>query len=55
MTCNEEGMAEQFGFDLPEADLLDRLNESTEEEPHGPVGRFHIIREIFRGGQGVVY
>jgi len=48
-------MAEQFGFDLPEADWLDRLNEATEEEPHGPVGRFHIIREIFRGGQGVVY
>jgi serine/threonine protein kinase len=50
-----EALHEASSADLPSTGRVDSLSTPREWQPEAPLGDFRIVREIGRGGMGVVY
>ena len=44
-----------FGFDESDDLWMDRIRQAEAPLANGRIGRYELIDEVYRGGQGVVY
>jgi eukaryotic-like serine/threonine-protein kinase len=55
MSQSEETEDEQLpGADLPDDEWLQRVAAADKALQHGSIGRFEVLKEVARGGQGIV-